>query len=316
LEVFHLTVSIARVHDHDANGFCGFVSLSFCIFVGHKFSHHSPCIHTSCSIVTEGEFRAFFKKFGALIDCIVMIDPDTNRSRGFGFVSYEDPAVARKLLQMRVDNADSVKSGKESDKDETETGISGELTSGRMKMRGKLIEIKAAQPKGETRPSTTRRGNNISKFHDIPAGDPRHTYHSPKYLGNYQPGFAPPVEAAYYNPMYTPQYAYDSTVGPAPGAYYVASPAPAYPAMPQQGFYPVADPNFFPPNQFYPAPMAPGFVAPGMMYGPAQYPYPMQPEGQHAMMAHPETPQAIPITDANAPCVPGNENGESAPPEE
>ena len=52
---------------------------------------HSP-YHPFCySIVTDEEFREFFKQFGTVIDSIVMFDRDTRRSRGFGFVTYEDP---------------------------------------------------------------------------------------------------------------------------------------------------------------------------------------------------------------------------------
>jgi RNA recognition motif-containing protein len=40
--------------------------------------------------VTEGEFREFFEQFGVLIDSVVMFDRDTGRSRGFGFVTFED----------------------------------------------------------------------------------------------------------------------------------------------------------------------------------------------------------------------------------
>ena len=44
--------------------------------------------------VTSEEFRDFFGKFGLLVDSVVMFDRETQRSRGFGFVTFEDPVSA------------------------------------------------------------------------------------------------------------------------------------------------------------------------------------------------------------------------------
>jgi RNA recognition motif-containing protein len=43
------------------------------------------------SNVTEDEFRSFFEQYGTVVDSVVMFDRDTRRSRGFGFVTFEDP---------------------------------------------------------------------------------------------------------------------------------------------------------------------------------------------------------------------------------
>lgn len=40
------------------------------------------------SNVTEDHFRDYFQKFGPVEDAIVMIDRMTNRSRGFGFITF------------------------------------------------------------------------------------------------------------------------------------------------------------------------------------------------------------------------------------
>uniref|UniRef100_A0A7S3XN27 RRM domain-containing protein n=1 Tax=Heterosigma akashiwo TaxID=2829 RepID=A0A7S3XN27_HETAK len=40
--------------------------------------------------VTEGDFKDYFGKFGDITDAVVMMDRNTNRSRGFGFVTYAD----------------------------------------------------------------------------------------------------------------------------------------------------------------------------------------------------------------------------------
>jgi hypothetical protein len=52
------------------------------------------------SNVTEEEFREFFEQYGAVADSIVMFDRDTHRSRGFGFVTFEDPVRLFPLSTM------------------------------------------------------------------------------------------------------------------------------------------------------------------------------------------------------------------------
>ena len=43
---------------------------------------------------TDDKLRAFFKKYGAVSDAVVMRDPSTRRSRGFGFVTFADSSSA------------------------------------------------------------------------------------------------------------------------------------------------------------------------------------------------------------------------------
>jgi RNA recognition motif-containing protein len=45
-------------------------------------------------------FVKYFSTFGKLTDSVVMRHPD-GKSRGFGFVTYEDPAVAEKVLATK-----------------------------------------------------------------------------------------------------------------------------------------------------------------------------------------------------------------------
>jgi len=49
----------------------------------------------SCS---EEEFVEYFSQFGTLIDHVVMKDRETGRSRGFGFVTYDDPSAVEQIL--------------------------------------------------------------------------------------------------------------------------------------------------------------------------------------------------------------------------
>ena len=70
---------------------------------------------------TETDFRQFFAQFGNVLDCTLMMDKDTGRPRGFGFVTYDDDqAVERALSQP-------------------------------LAIHGKPIEVKRAEPRGNLR---------------------------------------------------------------------------------------------------------------------------------------------------------------------
>jgi len=97
--------------------------------------------------ITDPEFREFFHQFGELHESIVMFDRETRRSRGFGFVTYVNPDVAKSVLQM----------GSRGD------GI------GRLVMRGKTCEVKAAAPKGQA-------PNRVAKANRSNRGGPRNQH--------------------------------------------------------------------------------------------------------------------------------------------
>ena len=42
--------------------------------------------------------RAFFSKFGKVVDATVMVDRETGRSKGFGFVTFEDNSNDSQLV--------------------------------------------------------------------------------------------------------------------------------------------------------------------------------------------------------------------------
>ena len=42
---------------------------------------------------TEEDLREFFQEFGEIVDCVVMRDGHTKKSRGFGFVTFSDPST-------------------------------------------------------------------------------------------------------------------------------------------------------------------------------------------------------------------------------
>uniref|UniRef100_A0AAR2IY10 RRM domain-containing protein n=1 Tax=Pygocentrus nattereri TaxID=42514 RepID=A0AAR2IY10_PYGNA len=51
--------------------------------------------------------RDYFSKFGEIRECMVMRDPTTKRSRGFGFVTFADAASVDKVLAQPRHELDS-----------------------------------------------------------------------------------------------------------------------------------------------------------------------------------------------------------------
>ncbi|KAJ8574869.1 hypothetical protein ON010_g4344 [Phytophthora cinnamomi] len=48
--------------------------------------------------VTEQDFRHYFEEFGKITDAVVMIDRDTQRSRGFGFITFEEESSVAEVI--------------------------------------------------------------------------------------------------------------------------------------------------------------------------------------------------------------------------
>ncbi|KZT51400.1 RNA-binding domain-containing protein [Calocera cornea HHB12733] len=69
--------------------------------------------------VTSESMREFFSQFGTVIDSTVMVDRESGRSKGFGFVTFEDGQGAETLVGQGILSID-----------------------------GKPIEVKLAQPRG------------------------------------------------------------------------------------------------------------------------------------------------------------------------
>jgi len=47
------------------------------------------------------EFRKYFEAFGTVVECQVMTERESGRSRGFGFVTFEDEEVTERVLKAR-----------------------------------------------------------------------------------------------------------------------------------------------------------------------------------------------------------------------
>ncbi|KAL2833240.1 hypothetical protein BDW59DRAFT_138333 [Aspergillus cavernicola] len=76
---------------------------------------------------TEQDFKGFFMQFGRVIDATLMIDKDTGRPRGFGFVTFDSEAAVEAALSRPLE------------------------------ILGKPIEVKKAQPRGNLRDEEDRR---------------------------------------------------------------------------------------------------------------------------------------------------------------
>ncbi|TNN86809.1 RNA-binding protein Musashi 2 [Liparis tanakae] len=84
--------------------------------------------------------RDYFSKFGEIRECMVMRDPTTKRSRGFGFVTFTDAASVDKVLAQQHHELDS--------KTRALSLLSGyENTRTRMNIDPKVAFPRRAQPK-------------------------------------------------------------------------------------------------------------------------------------------------------------------------
>ena len=66
------------------------------------FIYHLPVC------VTDSDLKTLFTPFGEVISAKVFIDKQTGKSKGFGFVSYNDPSNAQaaigKMNGFKIDN--------------------------------------------------------------------------------------------------------------------------------------------------------------------------------------------------------------------
>ena len=49
----------------------------------------------------DKDFRQYFEAFGTITDACIMLDHNTQRSRGFGFVTYDGPGPVDDIMQRR-----------------------------------------------------------------------------------------------------------------------------------------------------------------------------------------------------------------------
>jgi RNA-binding protein Musashi len=53
-------------------------------------------VHEGCAKLES--LRAYFEQFGEITECTVMRESQTNRSRGFGFLTFKDPKCVNVVM--------------------------------------------------------------------------------------------------------------------------------------------------------------------------------------------------------------------------
>ncbi|XP_020096601.1 RNA-binding protein 1-like [Ananas comosus] len=115
----------------------------------------------------ESNFKRYFEKFGTINDVVVMHDSNTQKSRGFGFITFDSPDAVKEVLKNNFHQLD-----------------------------GKNVEVKIAEPKQENNNNhsgnfTPRTfGRRVPPF----GGYQGSMYPHPPYDGGYglYPGYAAP----------------------------------------------------------------------------------------------------------------------------
>ena len=137
---------------------------------------------------TEQDFKEYFMQYGRVVDATLMIDKDTGRPRGFGFVTFDNESAVDATLQ------------------------------GDLMILGKPIEVKKAQPRGNMRDedeSSSRRGGRRSgkdndRFRDTDRSnfDNTNSNNNPSQVqnqqngqGGYNNGMTPQMMAQYWQRM-------------------------------------------------------------------------------------------------------------------
>ncbi|KMZ65865.1 hypothetical protein ZOSMA_3083G00020 [Zostera marina] len=84
--VLNRTTNTANINNNNAHVYPG-PTRTKKIFVGGL-----------ASTVTESDFKTFFDQFGNITDVVVMYDHNTQRPRGFGFITYDSEDAVDKVL--------------------------------------------------------------------------------------------------------------------------------------------------------------------------------------------------------------------------
>ncbi|OLL25075.1 putative RNA-binding protein [Neolecta irregularis DAH-3] len=130
---------------------------------------------------TDSDFREYFAQFGRVLDATLMMDKDTGRPRGFGFVTFESDAAVENALAQPV-----------------------------LMIKEKQIEVKRATPKGGPSFGSSRNdfGNDAyNSYNQAPQQQFAQSQH------NYYNGMSPAAMAQYYRQMQQYYSAFQQQMG-------------------------------------------------------------------------------------------------------
>ena len=139
-------------------------------------------------VVTAEEFYLYFAQYGEIIDSFIVYDRETGKPRGFGFVTFVDPAVCRRLLLIYEKENTSISEDEVVGWNEDTETMDGSVSmsrppSVRLQMRGRFIELKIAQPRGESQNNSKlplQQHQPISTRPARPRYQQNHHYHQPQ----------------------------------------------------------------------------------------------------------------------------------------
>ncbi|KAJ5041137.1 uncharacterized protein L3040_005690 [Drepanopeziza brunnea f. sp. 'multigermtubi'] len=122
---------------------------------------------------TEQDFKEYFMQFGRVVDATLMMDKDTGRPRGFGFVTFDSEAAVDACLDSPLE------------------------------ILGKPIEVKKAQPRGNMREEEEARGGRGgNRFRKGGIDENQNANQAQQGGGNQMaPGMTPQLMAQYWQRM-------------------------------------------------------------------------------------------------------------------
>ncbi|CCF75222.2 RNA-binding protein Musashi [Babesia microti strain RI] len=107
--------------------------------------------------LTNEEFREYFEKFGTVLEATLMVDKNTNKPRGFGFITFESPSVVNEVIRRYNEHT----------------------------LKGKWVEVKKATPRESF---TKNSGKNMpSPVHANAINTPPYESYPPPYPERYCP---------------------------------------------------------------------------------------------------------------------------------